>query len=129
MLTNAEFYTMFSVLGLGIDQHSVIKDAKSPEEAFEIIKKKTRYGKLVIATDSDEDGLAIQKGILFCISKFAKFMINYGLTFIAESPIFEQGGKYYYPSDPRIPGSQFCVGMDPSKHFRRFKGLTSSPNN
>lgn len=74
---------------------------------------------------ADEDGLAIQKGILYTISKFARFMIDFGMVYIAESPIFEQLGKYYYPSDPRIPGTQFCVGMDPAKHFRRFKGLGS----
>jgi DNA gyrase/topoisomerase IV subunit B len=50
-------------------------------------------------------------------------MIDFGLVYIAESPIFEQNGKYFYPSDPRITGTQFCVGMDPSKKFRRFKGL------
>ena len=130
MLSNAEFYTLFSVFGLGLAQHSVIKDAKSPEEAYEIIKRKTRYGKLVIATDADEDGSSIMKGILFCICKFARFMIDFGLVYIAESPIFKQNDKYYYPSDPRIPGSQFCVGMDPSKPFKRYKGLTkTSPNN
>jgi len=67
--------------------------------------------------------VSIQKGILYTILKFARFMIDFGLVYIAESPIFEQGGKYFYPSDPRIPGSQFCVGMDPNKKFRRFKGL------
>lgn len=126
MLTNAEFYTLFSVFGLGLDQYSVIKDAKSPEEAYEIIKRKTRYGKLIIATDSDEDGSSIMKGILFCICKFARFMIDYGIVYIAESPIFKQNDKYYYPSDPRITGSQFCVGMDPSKPFKRYKGLTKN---
>ena len=69
--------------------------------------------------------VSIQKGILYTILKFARFMIDFGLVYIAESPIFEQGGKYFYPSDPRIPGSQFCVGMDTSKKFRRFKGLTN----
>ena len=72
--------------------------------------------------------VSIQKGILYTILKFARFMIDFGLVYIAESPIFEQGGKYFYPSDPRIPGSQFCVGMDPSKKFRRFKGLGYSPD-
>ena len=49
-------------------------------------------------------------------------MLDFGLVYVIESPIFEQGGKYFYPSDPRIPGTQFCIGMDPSKHYRRFKG-------
>lgn len=123
MMSNEEFFTIFSAVGLGITVNSFVKDARNAEEAYEIIKKKSRYGKLVIATDSDEDGLSIQKGILYTILKFARFMIDFGLVYIAESPIFEQNGKYFYPSDPRIPGSQFCVGMDPSKKFRRFKGL------
>lgn len=54
MLSNTEFFTLFSAFGLGIDTHSVIKDAKTPEEAYEIIKKKTRFGKLAIACDADK---------------------------------------------------------------------------
>lgn len=74
---------------------------------------------------ADEDGIAIQNALLYAIQKFARFMLEFGLIYVAESPIFEQDGKYYYPSDPRIPGTQFCVGMNPNKHYRRFKGLGS----
>jgi len=51
MMENKEFFTIFSLMGLGISANNVIKDAKDPEEAYEIIKKKSRYGKLIIATD------------------------------------------------------------------------------
>ena len=57
MLSNKEFYTLFSVLGLGISAHSVISDCKTPEEAYEVLKAKSRYQRIIIATDSDEDGL------------------------------------------------------------------------
>ena len=67
----------------------------------------------------------IQNGLLYAISKFARFMLDFGLIYVAESPIFEQGGQYFYPSDPRQPGTQFPVGLNPAKHFRRFKGLGS----
>ena len=67
--------------------------------------------------------VAIQNGLLYAISKFARFLLDFGLVYIAESPIFEQGGKYFYPSDPRQPGTQFPVGLNPNKYFRRFKGL------
>lgn len=53
-------------------------------------------------------------------------MIDFGLVYICESPIFLQSGKYFYPSDPRIPGTQFCQGMDPSKPYKRFKGLAKA---
>lgn len=47
------------------------------------------------------------------------------MVYIVESPIFEQNGTYYYPSDPDIEGTVFKQGMIPSKHYRRFKGLGS----
>jgi DNA gyrase/topoisomerase IV subunit B len=52
-------------------------------------------------------------------------MLDFGLVYVAESPIFEQNGQYFYPSSERQPGTQFPVGLDTSKHFRRFKGLGS----
>ena len=118
-----EFFTIFKVIGLGIDVNNVTHGCTSPEEAYEKIKKHARYGKICIATDADEDGLAIQNGLLYAISKFARFLLDWGLVYIAESPIYEQDGKYYYPSDPRQPGTQFPVGLNSNKYFRRFKGL------
>ena len=67
--------------------------------------------------------VAIQNGLLYAISKFARFLLDWGLVYISESPIYEQDGKYFYPSDPRQPGTQFPVGLNQNKHFRRFKGL------
>lgn len=124
MMDNKEFFTIFKVIGLGIDVNNVTKGATTPEEAFALIKKYSRFGKIIIATDADSDGLAIQNGLLYAIQKFARFLIDFGLVYIIESPIFEQGGKYYYPSDQNIDGTTFKVGMIPSKHYRRFKGLT-----
>ena len=51
MLSNKEFYTLFSVLGLGISAHSVISNCKTPEEAYEVLKAKSRYQRIIIATD------------------------------------------------------------------------------
>ena len=59
----------------------------------------------------------------YAFLKFARFIIDFGLLYVIESPIFEQNGVFYYPSDPVIPGTPFRVGMDPNKHYRRFKGL------
>ena len=123
MMDNKELFTIFKVLGLGIDANNVTHGCKTPEEAFEKIKKHARYGKICIATDADEDGLAIQNGLLYAISKFARFLVDFGLVYISESPIYEQGGKYFYPSDPRQAGTQFPVSLNPNKYFRRFKGL------
>lgn len=51
MMDNKELFTIFKLMGLGIDVNNVTKGCKNPEEAYEKIKKYSRYGKLVIATD------------------------------------------------------------------------------
>lgn len=123
-MDNQELFTIFRMIGLGIDVNNVTKDATSPEEAYSLIQKYSRYGKIIIATDADEDGYAIRNGLCYAFSKFARFIIEFGLLYVIESPIFEQGGTYFYPSDPLIePGQPFRVGMNPAKHYRRFKGL------
>lgn len=125
VLDNKVLSTMFKAIGLGMDDQNVTVGCKTREEAWEKIKANSRYGKICIATDADPDGLAIQNGLTYAISKFARFLIDFGLVYIAESPEFIQGGKYYYPSDPKQPGTILPVGMDPNKPYRHIKGLGS----
>ena len=54
-MDNKELFTIFKLIGLGIDVNNVTKDAKTPEEAYELIQRYTRFSKIVIATDADED--------------------------------------------------------------------------
>lgn len=42
---------IFNIIGLGLDINWVGKDAKTYEEAHEIIMKRSRYNKIIIATD------------------------------------------------------------------------------
>ena len=51
MMDNKELFTMFKALGLGIDVNNVTSNCQTPEEAYNMIKQKTRFGKLIIATD------------------------------------------------------------------------------
>lgn len=51
-------------------------------------------------------------------------IIDFGMLFYVESPIFIQDGKFYYPSDPMDAQGLFPIGLNPNKHFRRIKGLT-----
>ena len=55
-------------------------------------------------------------------AKFGRFLIDYGMVYQIMSPIFEQGGKKFYPNDPLQPGTTFPVGLDPNKPFHRYKG-------
>ena len=111
-------------MSLGIGIKNVTDGCKSPEEAYERIKKYAQYGKLVICTDEDSDGSQIRARILYCISKFARFMIDFGLVYYAQGPLFKQNGKFFYQSDIK-PGNIFPDGLDPSKGFLRFKGIGS----
>lgn len=124
MLENKEMYTLFRAAGLGLDVSNVMSMATTPEEAIELLRNNARYGKIIISTDADADGSIIASSLLYTIGRFAKFMIDLGLVYLIESPIFSQDGKYFFPSDPTVDG-EIPVGLDMRKHFRRYKGLGS----
>lgn len=122
---------IFNIIGLGLDVNWVGQDAKTFEEAHEIIQKRSRYSKIIIATDSDSDGSAIFNEIIYLFSKFARFLIDHGMVYRALSPLFRGKSKttgkitYYYPDDPIDTSTTLPVDLDTSHHFDRWKGLGS----
>ena len=123
-LANKEIFTMLSTIGLGIDVNFVGMSCQTPEETYAEIQKHARYGKIVIATDSDSDGSHISNLILYLFSKYARFLIDYGMVYILQSPLYEQNGKFWFPGDPMQPGTNLPVGLDIKKgHWRRWKGF------
>ena len=75
----------------------------------------------------DPDGDHIRILLLYLIAKYARFLIDFGLVYIAQSPLYAQDGKYFYSNDPLQPGTPFPVGLVPTKSFHRWKGLGSIP--
>ena len=127
-LANKEIFTIFKMIGLGLDVNNVTTGCTSPEEAYEKIQKFARYGKICIATDADSDGSQIASLILYLFSKYARFLIDFGMVYISEGPLYrDYQGKYFYPSDPFVPGTNFPVGLDTTKKYARYKGLGSIP--
>lgn len=124
-------YSIFKVIGLGLDVNNVTKDCNTIEEALEVIKQKSRYGKIVISCDADPDGDLIATELLYLFSKFARFMIELGLVYRAISPLWKGKSKttgkvqYYYPDDEYDVETGFPVDMDEKCHYSRFKGLGS----
>jgi len=124
-------YSIFKVIGLGLDVNNVTKDCNTIEEALEVIKQKSRYGKIVISCDADPDGDLIATELLYLFSKFARFMIELGLVYRAISPLWKGKSKttgkiqYYYPDDEYNVETGFPVDMDEKCHYSRFKGLTN----
>ena len=79
-----------------------------------------RYGKVVIVSDSDCDGEHIQNLVLGAFAVHASYLIEDGRVYICETPLYKQGGKYFYPSDTKKP--------DFSKPVERFKGIAALSN-
>ena len=52
-LENKEISTLFSILGVGIQDRNVTSSAKTWEEAHELLIKRSRYGRICIACDAD----------------------------------------------------------------------------
>lgn len=123
MLDNAELAGLYKAIGVGLDINSVISEAKDDAEAYGILKRTARYSKLIISTDADADGAIISSTLLYDLYRYSSFLFKYGMIYILESPIFSQGGKYYYPSDPMV--NYIPVGLDLSKPHKRYKGLGS----
>lgn len=124
-LENKEISTIFSILGVGIQEKNVTTGSKSWEEAHERLKKYSRYSKIVISCDADSDGQQITMLLLYLFAKYARFLIEHGYIYICVSPLFEQGGKFFYPGDPTDPNG-IPIGIDTNKSYRRFKGLTKT---
>lgn len=53
-LDNKEIFTIFKLIGLGMDVNNVTSKANSYEEGYELIKKYSRFGKIVLAVDADK---------------------------------------------------------------------------
>lgn len=125
MMENKEFYTIFRLIGLGIDENNVTHGCKTVGEAMEKIKKHARYGKIILNFDEDSDGSQIRSGMLYAIAKFARFMLDAGMIYYSMGPLFKQNNKFYFPTDIK-PGEYFPSGdFDPKKPFLRYKGLGS----
>lgn len=130
-LESQTIYSIFSVIGLGLDINNVVKDCNTREEAIEILKQKSRYGKIIVSTDADADGSAIAVELFHMFGKYASFMIDLGLIYRVISPLWKGKSKttgrmtYYYPDDPSDQVTGFPLDMDEKCHYSRFKGLTN----
>jgi DNA gyrase/topoisomerase IV subunit B len=120
MMDNKELNTIFTAIGLGVDDYNIASEVSSREEKWDIIKKHARYGKIIISTDADPDGAAIAASILSTLGRFSKFLIEFGMVYIIEAPLYEQNGKFYFTSDQR---NGIIPGFDQTKPYQRFKGL------
>lgn len=103
IMDNEEMSGIVTAIGAGVNEYFRIENC--------------RYGKIILAADSDIDGERINSMILGFIARKMTFLIDDGRVFIALAPLYQQGDKYVYP------GENPKDIIDMSKPFKRYKGL------
>jgi DNA gyrase/topoisomerase IV subunit B len=99
VLDNKEMKDLISAIGVGVNDYHDLSEV--------------RYGKVIIVADADSDGKNINALVLGALATHLTFLVEAGYVFVAEPPLFEQDGKYYFSKDELKEG----------KPFGRFKGL------
>jgi topoisomerase IV subunit B len=82
-----------------------------------------RYGKVILATDADVDGLHIRNLLITCFLRFFPDIITAGHVFILETPLFRVRDKkqtFYCYSEAERDGAMRKVK---NPEITRFKGL------
>src|SRR5204863_3875092 len=85
---------------------------------------KLRYGKVILATDADVDGLHIRNLLITYFFKFFDQLIHDGHLFVLETPLFRVRNKektlYCYSEAERDAAGQ---RLGQNAEITRFKGL------
>lgn len=118
ILENKEIRELFSILGTGFDLH--IKGAKF----FNM--DDLRVGKIIIATDADEDGYQIRVLIFLELYKLAPQLIEAGKVFIAETPrfgIYLSDGTRVFARDNNERDKLVAENAGRITRISRYKGL------
>ncbi len=86
-----------------------------------------RYSKVVIATDSDVDGLHIRNLLITFFLTFFEPLVLAGHLYILETPLFRVRNKketiYCYDEEERSSAVSKLGGLNKSAEITRFKGL------
>ncbi|MBR2521051.1 MAG: DNA topoisomerase [Oscillospiraceae bacterium] len=111
---------LLKVLGCGVEI-----SGRSHKDLASFDLQNLRWSKIIICTDADEDGYQIRTLILTMLYRLVPTLINEGLVFIAESPLFEitcKGKTYFAYSES--DKADIIKGLPTDKYtVSRSKGL------
>lgn len=103
MLENREMNAIISAIGVGVDEYQVTENP--------------HFGKIIIATDADPDGLNIASMLIAFFCKRMQKFVEEGMLYVVQTPLFIQGDKVAYLGD------DVDSIIDKTKPFSRIKGL------
>lgn len=110
---------LIKVLGCGVE----VSHKQKEISGFDL--SSLRWNKIIICTDADVDGFHIRTMILTMLYRLTPSLINEGLVYIAESPLFEiecKGKTYFAYSDREK--ANIISSLGGAKHsINRSKGL------
>ena len=78
---------LVNAVGCGMELESGHKENKKSPMAFD--RSALRWSKIIICTDADEDGYQIRTLLLTLFYRLLPKLVDEGLVFIAESPLYE----------------------------------------
>ena len=136
---NINTQAVFSLRGKPLNSYGLTKKVVYENEEFNLLQAALnieqgiddlRYNKIVIATDSDVDGMHIRLLLITFFLQFFPELVKEGHVYILETPLFRVRNKkqtlYCYNNKERI---QAIDKLGKSAEITRFKGLGEiSPN-
>jgi DNA gyrase/topoisomerase IV subunit B len=138
MISCRDVYTqaLFSLTGKPLNCHGEkLQRIYDNEELYYIMQalnieddiETLRYNKVVIATDSDVDGLHIRNLLITFFLTFFEQLVLSGHLFILETPLFRVRNKkktiYCYDENERDDAVKELGGLNRGVEITRFKGL------
>lgn len=103
LFENKEMNAILNAIGIGVDEYQVLDNP--------------HFGKIIIATDADPDGLNIASMLIAFFCKRMAALVRAGMLYVVQTPLFIQGDKVAYLGD------NVDEIIDKSRPFSRIKGL------
>lgn len=130
---DVETQAVFSLRGKPLNCYALTKKVVYENEEFNLLQhalniedgiEALRYGKVIIATDADVDGMHIRLLLMTFFLQFFPELVKAGHVFILETPLFRVRNKketiYCYSDEERV-NAIAKIGSKPE--ITRFKGL------
>lgn len=130
---DVNYQAVFSLRGKPLNCFGKTKKVVYENEEFNLLQAALniedglddlRYGRVIIATDADVDGMHIRLLMLTFFLQFFPDLIKKGHVFILQTPLFRVRNKketrYCYTEDERLDAVK---ALGPNPEITRFKGL------